>query len=65
MKTSEKVGHICDFCIRVIIMFTTVIALLYFAEIQNQIVFTILTLIFLISIAVKGITQAMIPAREE
>ena len=60
---SESLAKISDLVIRIMIMFSSIVALYYFATIYNQILFTILIWLFLIAIIVKGITSVLIVAK--
>ena len=52
-----KVGRFADFVIKSIMLFTTVIALMFFTQLYNPIVFWSLTWIFIIAIITKGVAD--------
>lgn len=56
MGTLSKV---CDFIIRIIMLFTTILALLYFASVYPlyALIFGFLALILVLSIIVKGLVD--------
>lgn len=60
---SESLARLADLVIRIMIMFTSIVALYYFATIFNQTMFTILIWIFLLALIVKGITSVIIVAK--
>ena len=58
-KRQNNLTSIASFVIKVIIMFTTVIALFYFAERYNQLLFTFLIILFLVAIITEGIGKLL------
>lgn len=56
---SETLRRLADLAIRVVMMFTSIVALYYFASIYNQTLFTVLIWVFLIVLIIKGITSTI------
>ena len=53
----NQIARTADFTIKVIMMFTTLVTLLHFTGIYNQLMFTVLSLLFLIAIVTKGVSD--------
>lgn len=58
--TLENTNRTADFLIKIVMLVSTVLVLLYFARVYNSLVFSILNLIFLIAVITKGITDFLI-----
>lgn len=54
---SNTFKKVCDFMIRIIMLFTTLVALVFFAGYypQNSFIFSIIALIFVLTIIIKGL----------
>ena len=55
--TAKEFSRGADFFIKAVMLFTTIVALLYFAQVYNSLVFTILALLSLIALIIKGIAD--------
>ena len=51
----SKLKNLADFMIRIIMLFTTFVTLLFFAEKYNTLVFSIIFIMLAISLAIKGV----------
>lgn len=58
--TIKQISKIADFAVKAIIIFTTLCSILLFAGLYNQLVFSILGLVMLISLITKGIADTLI-----
>ena len=60
------IRNAADFTVRIIILFTTVIALIYFATVYSKYSFTFsfLVLLMLVSIIVKGVCNMFVKKNE-
>lgn len=57
---SNNIGNLADFTLKVIIMFTTFISLLYYTTVFTfSFMFIVLALLFLIALITKGISDAL------
>ena len=52
-----SIKRTADFTIRAIILFTTLVALMFFTEIYNPIVFWVLSWLLIIAVIVKGVAD--------
>lgn len=61
----QKINKVSDFFIRIVMLLTTFIALMYFSSIYSLSTYFILGFLFLIAIVIKGITDFLIARRKE
>lgn len=52
-----NIGRTADFTIRAILLFTTLVTLMFFTNIYNPIVFWVLTWVLIIAVIVKGVAD--------
>lgn len=57
LKKESFIGKIADFVVRTTMVFTTVLALLFFADYYDRFELVLLGLIFLVAIVTKGISN--------
>ena len=62
--TFEETRRVSDFTIKVIMIFTTILALLYFTTIFNQLIINSLLLLFLLALIAKGISDFVLVRRK-
>ena len=56
-ESTKNIGKVADFIVKIIMMFSTILVLLVFANNGNQTLFSILIGIFLVAIIVKGVSD--------
>lgn len=56
---TQTISKVCDFLIKMIMMFTTILALVYFAGVYplQSLVFGFLGLVFILAIITKGLVD--------
>ena len=55
--TAKAFSKSADFFIKVVIIFTTILTLFYFAQVYDSIIFTILGIATLIALIIKGVSD--------
>lgn len=53
----KSVGKYADFFMRIVMILTTIIALLYFADVYNQTIFSVIALLTLVALIIKGVAS--------
>lgn len=55
--TAKELSRSADFFVKAVIVFTTIVALLFFAQVYNAIVFSVIAIATLIALIIKGIAD--------
>lgn len=57
---ARETSKVADFFIRIIMLFSVILTLIFFTNLYNQTLFTILALFMLIAIIIQGISEIII-----